>query len=127
MYVSLYRRCPPAHEFLTCINFDRVRNDSAHVIQNYDVLLAKLTASNQTLLIENEQLKEKLEQRDTDSNDAIFFAKPALCNRSIGYRNNPQPLAKSVRLMYLTVFDTRVASTPSPLPSPLDTTFPRST
>ncbi len=37
------------------------------------------------------------------------------------------PLAKSARLMYLSVFDTRVSSTPSPLPSPLDTTFPRST
>ncbi len=54
----------PSQECRTCIDCDRLRNGSAQVIQNY-VLLAKLTASNQALLIESEQLQEKLEQSDT--------------------------------------------------------------
>ena len=51
-------------------------------------------------------------------------------HRSIGYHKQPQPLAESTSLNVLkcvTVFDTSVTSTLSPLPSPLDTTFPRST
>jgi hypothetical protein len=50
---------------------------------------------------------------------------PFLC-----YRKKSQPLAESARLNVLervTVSDTSVASTLSPLPSPLHTTFPRST
>ena len=37
-------------------------------------------------------------------------------HRSIGHHNHPQSLAKSTRLRYLSMFDSRVASTPSPLP-----------
>jgi hypothetical protein len=45
-------------------------------------------------------------------------------HRCIGPRNATSPTAPSARLMYLSVSDRKVASTPSPLPSPLDTTFP---
>ena len=40
-------------------------------------------------------------------------------HRSLGYRNKPQPLAKSARLMYLGVYDSRVSSCkPAPSPCP---------
>ena len=48
----------------------------------------------------------------------------------IGYHNKPQSLDESESLNVfetVTVFDTSVSTTLSPLPSPLDTTFPRST
>ena len=50
-------------------------------------------------------------------------------HRSIGYHNQPQSLTESVRLVFerVPVFDTTVVSTLSPLPSPLDRTFRRST
>jgi hypothetical protein len=52
---------------------------------------------------------------------------PVTYTRCIGYRNPTWHITTSVRLMHLSVSDTRVTSSTSPLPSPLDTTFPRST
>ena len=46
-------------------------------------------------------------------------------HRCIGYRNTTwHIMPKSARLMYLSVYVSRLASTPSPLPSPLVTSPP---